>query len=157
MNVERNVKKGKETVWSEFYKNIQVPVLLISKDSTIIDINKSFGAMFGYSQDDVLKKSLLEITDPEDRIHEVNNFIDTFYGVKKKSALVKRFIKKSNDSIQVHQYTFPIDDEYNETLTAIIYLIPIKLENPEELEKFIPLINKLKSANSFSDLKDFCY
>ena len=147
--------RGIEAAWKETYERFKFPVFLIGKDASIIDINKSFIKMLGYSQKDILKKSLLDITDPEDRIHEVNNFIDTFYGRMKKSSLVKRFLKKSNNSIQVHQYTFPIDDESNATVFAIIYLIPMKFENPKDLEKFIPLINKLKSAASFSDLKEF--
>lgn len=149
--------KGIEAIWNEIDNNIQHPVILINKDSTIININNCFGVMFGYSQKDVLNKSLLDITDPKDRIHEANNFIDTFYGKKKKSALVKRLLKKGNGSIQVHQYTFPIDDEYYKTQFAIIYLIPLTIKNPKDLEKFIPLINKLKSATSFSDLKEFGY
>ncbi len=142
---------------SEFHKinNIRLPVLLISKDTTILEVNESLKEVLGYSKEDLYNKSLLDITDPKDRAQEVNNFIDLFYGNKKESSLLKQLISKDNQTVQFLQYTSAIREENGETRLAAIYLVPFRENLPGKSLAITPLLKKLKTITEFFDHSEF--
>jgi PAS domain S-box-containing protein len=114
------------SAWWSTMKSLDIPLMLINKENFIIGANNTLLKFLEYSSDSLNRKTLVEITQEDDRMQETNTFIDTFYGKVDRMSISKRFVSESGAIISAFQHCYPIRNE-QETLYALVFLSTTEL------------------------------
>lgn len=132
---------------------------LMSIDGKWIRINESFCRILGYTNRELMARSLEEITHPEDRDKDRLLIQEVLNGSKKSYHLEKRLVHKSGSVVWVHQARSVVQDiDYNPShwtvqVQDITEQKKIESELREERELLRTLIDNIPTGIFIKDLQ----
>lgn len=84
------------------FENVNYGKIIVGKDKKILQCNKAFCNILGYTSDDLLGKTFDDITHPEDIDHSDVIYKDLINGKKSYVQFQKHYLKKNGDIISVN-------------------------------------------------------
>lgn len=82
--------------------------ILDSNSERFIKVNPTFCKMLGYTEDELLKKTLSEITHPDDRKEKIQHYQHSAENRSEASTMTKRFLKKNGEVVWVVVSSAPL-------------------------------------------------
>lgn len=102
--------KDSEERFRVIFENVGVGIAYLTNRSMFIRQNRRFSEILGYSQEDLQKKSYLDITHPEDRKASNDNVEMLRAGKMNHFSMEKRYIKSDGGLVWGHVTCSPIRD-----------------------------------------------
>lgn len=136
---EENYEQKNKQLRSIFSNTI-AGIVLINKEGYFIDSNSGFRDLIGYSEEELSKKNIYQLTFKYDLEVTIEYFGDLIQGAIKNFKIEKRLVKKDNTKIWVEISANPIFDKANnlKEISAIVTditerkLSEFKLKESEE-------------------------
>lgn len=125
--IQQSEEKFKQT-----FENAPNGVALVSLDGKWIQANSQTSAILGYSNEELLSKTFLEITHPDDLANDLNHVNRLLTGVEDTYQIEKRYIHKSGRIVWC---------------ILSVSLVRTEYETPSYFISQITNINSLKKAN----------
>jgi len=95
---EKKAHRNKEYL-STIFNNDAIGIVFTKPTGEILKVNEKFLELTGYNNDEILKLSIKDISDPEDFVKEKELFNKTIKEKAKKYTIEKRFIRKDDSKI----------------------------------------------------------
>jgi len=97
---EQELRESEDKFKSVFdFANIGIAITTV--DGLAIDVNEELLTLVGYSKTELIGRSFLDITHPDDRPKEIQSLHDIKTGISETSRFEKRYIKKTGEIIWV--------------------------------------------------------
>lgn len=141
--VGRDITEQKEAqkalMAAENFFNISFDMFVIIRDNKFIKVNPAFNRILGYDSNEILNKSYLEFTHPDD----ISVFRDIIIKLQLNDSVISHRIRNQckNGDYKWLDWTSTIDLH-----TGIIYAVA------KDVSELIQVENSLKTANLFFDL-----
>lgn len=106
-----SILKNKERI---VFEELPISICFASLDGNIIEVNKEFSNLLGYTKEELKHMTFFEITKEEDR--EINrNYLERIKNKEiEKFKMQKRYIKKNGEDVDVRLKSKVIKDHQNE-------------------------------------------
>ncbi len=88
-----------EALFHNYFMLAQVGLAIISVDQKCLDVNDALCEMLGYTKEELLRKTWVELTHPDDLKADLQKFRQLLAGDIQRYRLEKRFIHKEGDII----------------------------------------------------------
>ena len=88
-----------ERKYRSIFNDAPIGISNVEKSGKMVNVNKAFAEMLGYSREELYKLSLFDITHPGDRAVNKNQLRDLVSGKIKSLKLEKRYLHKSGDPV----------------------------------------------------------
>ena len=98
MNSEEKLRESEER-YRGLYEHSAIGIKIVDSECNIIDSNKAFNEILGYSAEELLKMTFAEITYPDDLEIDMNLFNEIIEGKLDSYNIEKRFIRKDSKVI----------------------------------------------------------
>jgi len=165
INSKKDIEKV-QTLFKNLFENIPDGAVIVSKEGTIIECNKQFLSMFGYTKEEVLGKNIDDLIAPNDLQNEPDKLRKL--AIEQKTLRVETTRKRKNGSLIEVRITVSTIDTGEETLIYAIYTdITAEREAMNVVRNILqkdPLtglytrqyfIRKLSSTIEFSSIDDY--
>jgi len=165
INAEESLKKSQEqyreltekmlieseSKFESIYNNAAVGIDLLDKDLKFMDLNDRLAEMFGYSKEELIGKSILDVTFPEDIELTIKNLNNLVNGNSDLYSLEKRYKKKDGSIFWGNLSVSSIRNHKGE-FKAIIGII-VDITSSEQAERLLEESEKkyrelVENANS---------
>jgi PAS domain-containing protein len=142
--------------WWGIIKVLREPFILLGSDGTILRVNQSALTKLNYSVKELKHISILDLVHGDDKVKEVNNYIDITYSNKTVSTSIIRLKTSGGSFIKAEQILHLFNDP-KKNRKLILLTFRILNENGyhgkwEDAESIIKTINGL--TNMF-DMEEF--
>ena len=126
-----------EAMFKNFFELATVGNIQGSPDGKILRVNKKFCEITGYTADELFKKTVLEITHPEDLSLDQGYINRVISGEIDSYTIEKRYIHKNGKVVWVELYSNVHRDETGEVIYAIGSIVDItdRKKSQEDLHK----------------------
>lgn len=101
--------EASETQWRQFVEDAPVGLVILDTDQRLINANRAFCAMTGYSEREVIGNTYALYTHPDDLPDNLKLTQDFFAGTRSGYTYEKRYIRKTGDIIWVAVTTTGIE------------------------------------------------
>ena len=115
----QNELKRREERLSAIFRNAGIGIGLTGAEGRYEIVNPAFADMLGYSIEELLEKTNLEVTHPDDRQKSRENLMSLAQGEIDAYGFEKRFIRKDGSFIWTHLHVTPIRDENGRFVSTI--------------------------------------
>jgi PAS domain S-box-containing protein len=123
---------SRDIVWNVVFERAPVPMAIVSKNGTFIEVNRRFTELLGYSADEFESRNFQSITHPDDlesdlaMVHKcVSGQIDSY-------EMVKRYLSKTGEIIWVKIAVQSVI-EGDAMVCFFIVATPVKVAHPEKV------------------------
>lgn len=121
-----------EQLYRNTFEKAPVSIVNNSPEGKFIKINHTFCEMLGYSEDELMKKTFLEITHPDDQQISVQ-ITNRVWKQKSIVNIQKRYIHKDGNIIWGDVTLLPVFDDNNNPLYSIVIIENITEKKNQEL------------------------
>lgn len=121
--IERH--KEESDLFHKFFENAPIGKCITRADGNFQKVNPEFCKILGYTEEEILKKSFIDITHPDDREKSRKYVKAILGGAKKEAPFEKRYIKKDGSTIWAHVTPRLVKDSGGNPLYFLTYLIDI--------------------------------
>lgn len=142
----------------EIFDNASEAIVILNNESIILDINKPFENLFGFSRKEAIGKDIDELIVPDNKKNEAKNLF-THVLNNEKLNVYKTRITKDKEEIKVEIINHPITLENDNKANYIIYRdvtekTKVKKELKEKKAFLNQLFNKAFISIAFLDLNE---
>jgi len=133
------------------FENSGIGMAILSPKVKFIKVNKSFADMFGYTSEELLNMSMVDVTHPADRkrsLKIVQNYFQN--GLKLSMQVEKKYIKKNGDSFWGLVTITPMSYSSENVSYTVAQLFDITKRKTAEM-KLAKYAEELKELNSSKD------
>ncbi len=103
--------EASEEKFRTLFEKSPIGLSLADKDCRFIDANNSFCQLLGYSKEEIVQKTVADITFEDDKPNLIRNSEAVLSGASKGYSTEKRYIRKDGSPIWVEVTTAPITDK----------------------------------------------
>ncbi|MFD0672727.1 PAS domain S-box protein [Cohnella sp. GCM10027633] len=138
---------GQQTVFEHVFKHAPIGITLVATDGRILGVNPAVCAMFGYTEEEIMKRSATDFISSEDVSDLIRNIHS---GAAQTTGLEKRLSRKDGSSIWVSIFVSLVRDEQDATpLYYIVQAMNITNSKATELklQESIERYTSLKKYN----------
>ncbi|MCX6169881.1 MAG: PAS domain S-box protein [Ignavibacteriales bacterium] len=164
LSVERDITERVQThaelIQSEgkfrsIFESASVAILILGLDHKILQANHTFSKMLGYTQEEVLGKSILDLTYEEDRSDSYSKLGGLVHKSEKVNYLEKRYYSKNGKLVWgIASGTVIKDDKGNPLyVVGLIQDITDRVKANENLRKISSAVEQSSSSIIITDLK----
>ncbi|HTQ98971.1 MAG TPA: PAS domain S-box protein [Candidatus Acidoferrum sp.] len=130
---------GKRPLWTtksieQFFAHSGIAFLVVSSDRKMVDVNPAFCDMLGYRRDEVIGKSVDDITYRDDQ-GMTNRLFREVRGKNVTISFEKRYLAKNGSLIWCKGRSEPIDDFPGDMVYRLVMLENINMRKQKELTK----------------------
>ncbi len=156
IGVTRNVTERKQTEeklrqseerFRRIFEDSPLGIIIVTPNMKIFQANKSFCEMLRYSEEELVGRSMQELTHPDDREKSAKESERVFAGQIPAVRFETRYIKKNQKSLWVQLHATTICDQDGKALYALGMIEDISRRKVAERERE-QLISQLKDALS---------
>lgn len=163
LSVERDITERIQThaalIQSEgkfrsIFESASVAILILGLDQKILQANSTFTKMLGYTQDEVIGRSILELTHEEDRADSNTKLGGVIHKAEKVNYLEKRYYCKNGELLWgIASGTVIKDDKGNPLyVVGLIQDITERVKANENLRKISSAVEQSPSSIIITDL-----
>jgi PAS domain S-box-containing protein len=144
--VEEKLRQSEER-FRRIFEDGPLGMIVIDPDYRFLKANKAFCEMLGYPEQELVGRSIADLTHPEEREKSLELSQRALLGINPLFHLEKRYIKKNQESLWVELTATTIPDQEGKVLYALgmIEDISKRKESDRDREQ---LISQLKEANA---------
>ncbi|MBD3219496.1 MAG: PAS domain S-box protein [candidate division Zixibacteria bacterium] len=146
--------KESEMLFRSVFERAAIGVARVAPDGSWLDVNERFCEIVGYSKNELLSKTFLAISHPQDLKTEMEYVNQMLNGEINTHSMEKRFISKQDDSIWVNLSISLVRDIAGKPLYFISIIEDIS--NRKEAERAIQIERETLSA-VFDGVEDIIY
>jgi PAS domain S-box-containing protein len=125
-----------EKRYQKIYEQAGVGIALCNMEGRILEMNRFFLDLIGYSMDEVSNKHIRDITHPDDIAEDLGNLEQLIAGKIENFQIEKRYIHKDGQSIPVILSVFLSGDGPNQYVTGIVQDLSEKYKTEQQLRPF---------------------
>ncbi|HEY6007230.1 MAG TPA: PAS domain S-box protein [Geobacteraceae bacterium] len=109
---EGEISRLIEAGWHDIFRSTSAGMVLGAPDGSFIEVNPAFCSFLGYSEDELQKLTVEEITHPEDREMSRQQRSAPFQGISNSYTYEKRYLRKDGSTVwgQLSSYWFHDED-----------------------------------------------
>ena len=142
--------------WWKIVEMLQDPLMLLGSSGNILRVNSAALKELRYEENDLKYKSVLDIVHTEDRVKQVNNYIDISYGNKPISITNMRLKTSNNTFLYTEQILHPVENGENSGLTLLTFKsLDINNGRKPKWEEAQNLVNTIQGLTGMLDLEEF--
>ena len=136
--VEEKLKKSEE-LFRKIFEESPIGIVMLDEDLHLIKGNSAYAQMLGYTEDELLKLSLKDITHPNHIATDIENIKKLYKGEISEYKIEKRYIKKNKEVIWGLLSFSKITDKDNNLLyyLGIVEDITTRKEIQSTLEQLV--------------------
>jgi len=147
---EKALRESEERFRSTFY-HAAAGMIIIEPNGKIIQVNESFCDMIGFSEKELLKKSITELTHPEDVNSCLNNIENMLSGELEYFHQEERFLHKNGSVIWVNISVSSVSDDFGQSVYLIAQILDIS--EMRKVEEEIKALNRQLEQRVKMELK----
>ena len=136
---EKALRESEERFRSTFY-HAAAGMVIIEPDGKIIQVNQSFCEMIGYSEKELLRKSITDLTHPDDVNSCLNNIENMLSGELEYFHQEERFLHKDGTVIWVNISVSAVSDDFGKSVYLIAQILDIS--EMRKVEEEIKALNR---------------
>ena len=134
-----------EERFRRIFEDSPLGMMITAPNSRMTKVNKAFCTMLGYSEDELVGRTVQEITHPDDREQSKELTRQAFEGETSLFHLEKRYLKKDQKSLWVELNATTVQDQEGKVLYALGMVQDISERKIADQEK-VQLISQLRDA-----------
>jgi PAS domain S-box-containing protein len=115
---EESLRKNEQRL-SAIFNNAAIGIVELDNQTKFIMVNDRVCEILGYSKEELLNKTVLDVTAPEDKEHSRSMYEAIAMGETNMLNYEKRYIKKDGNQIWVHISISAIRNEFGEYIRSI--------------------------------------
>lgn len=143
INSEEKLRESEDR-YRGLYEHSAIGIKIVDSECNIIDSNKAFNEILGYSAEELLKMTFAEITYPDDLENDMNLFNEIIEGKLDSYNIEKRFIRKDSKVIWGNLNVTAIRSKEKKLLYVFVIVEDIdKRKQAEEIIKTSTLTREL--------------
>jgi PAS domain S-box-containing protein len=104
------------------------PIALVSAEGRYLKVNPAFQRLFGYSEEEILQKGVLDLTHPDDRELTQRHRVDVLEGRTDRVKVEKRYVSKDGRVIWAHTLVSPVRGP-----TGVIKYFMVQIQDVSEI------------------------
>jgi len=130
------------------FDNSQAGIGVFHPTGRILEANRRFATLVGYTENELVGKSLDDLTHPDDRARETLTYAAVASGKQEKAALQKRYIRKDGKEVWVDLYFSGVKN----VAGKVTHLVGVALDITERrrLEEHLRQATKLEAIGQMA-------
>ena len=138
------------------FRDAPIGVAIAGADSRFLDANEAFCSMLGYSKEELLRKTILDITHPDDRPAFIKSRDDTMYGASSGYSAERRYLRKDGPILFGRITTRSVRGPQGEFLYGIGMLedISVRRQAEERLKTYQERLRSLASQLALTEERE---
>jgi PAS domain S-box-containing protein len=108
--IRKQLQLNEHTYWMSFDK-APIGMARVTMDGLIFRVNECFAEMLGFSKEELIKKSIADITHPDDLEANLSHIRNVLDGKISSYSMEKRYLSKSGREIPTLLTAYVVDDE----------------------------------------------
>ncbi len=149
-----SAKQESEGRYRAVFENAAVGIDVMDADGRIIQVNRSLALMLGYREDELLNRTFLDITHPEDVEASKNRYQQMMRGEVDSYRIEKRYIRKDGRVIWVDVSVSPVRTSGGAHVAVIAVITDITRRKEAEAarERLVSAIEQAAEAAIITDV-----
>jgi PAS domain S-box-containing protein len=136
------------------FEHAAVGIVVFTPERRFVDVNEALLDITGYTRDELLTMTDMDLTHPEDRSEVESRHAQLLRGVESDIAVEKRYVRKTGEAIWVRISTSAVRDDHGRVLSIISLVEEITYRRQAE-EALAAQAAELARSNA--DLQQFAW
>jgi hypothetical protein len=141
--------------WWDTIKVLKQPLILLGADGIILRINETALDKLNYREKDLKYLSILDLIHKEDKVKEVNNYIDISYGNQLVSTSNIRLKESGGSYVGVEQILHMVNANNKRRMVILSFQVRCEIEMNEKWEDAGDVITTIKGLTNMFNLEEY--
>ncbi|MEO5951141.1 MAG: HD domain-containing phosphohydrolase [Chloroflexia bacterium] len=132
------------------FESAAIAIAVMDKNGRLIESNKAFQEMLGYSGDELKRMTFGDVTHPDDISVQINSRQELFEGKRTLYAIEKRYVKKNGETVWVNVLVSALRNAQGvpQLAIALVQDITEVKRSQEEISKQLERLNALRTIDN---------
>jgi len=141
--------------WWDIVKVLKQPLILLGTDGIVLRINESALDKLNYKEKDLKYLSILDLIHKDDKVKEVNNYIDISYGHQLVSTSNIRLKESGGSYLKIEQILHMVNVGNKSRMVLLTFQVKHESGMNEKWEDAEDIIKTINGLTNMFDLEEF--